>query len=145
MPSSDGSLPGLIAIQTWPDDEHAGDEHRRVVQRDRARQAQVVLRSPSHSSMPETVNSTRQRGLDDRVRFWPALKRPCGTPPAARRSQQQVVGVEALELAPRAPQRAPVAEDRDERERRQPRDGGRRGGSPSSSGRLGTICASTGR
>ena len=66
----------------------------------------VVLRSPSHSSEPETTNRTASAAWTTACAFWPALKRPCGHVRAAQPAE--VVGVEALELAPRAPERAAV-------------------------------------
>ena len=113
----------LRRAQRDPDvaaDEHAGDDHRRVVQRKRAGQAEIGVALAEPQQRAGDREQHRQRRLRDRVRLLAGVEAPRRRrPPPAQPAQ--VVGVEVLELAARAAQRAAVAEQRDERERRQPR------------------------
>ena len=68
-----------------------------------------VLRSPTHSSRPETRNSTANAAVSIAFTFCPTLKR---------------LGRNAVEVARGAQQPAPVAEERDDRDRRQPAHAG---------------------
>ena len=94
------------------DQQRERDVHQPVVEDDRAREAKLRV------ALAEPEQQARRRGrgrvkaaVSAVLSFWPALKRPCGAGLAAG-EPAEVVAVEAVDLARRAQDPAPVADER---------------------------------
>ena len=86
-------------------------------------ETRVALAEPEQQ--PGDEEEHRESGIERRVQLLPGVEAAlrCGT---AATQPADVVGVEAVELARRAQQSAPVAEQRDQHERADPADTGPR-------------------
>ena len=105
------------------DEQAERDVHQAVVQDDRAREpeARVPLAEPEQHAGAE--EEQRQRCCDRRVDLLAGVEATLRRRPTARQPAQ-IVAVEPVELARRAQQSAPVAEEGDQDEHRDPAEPG---------------------